>query len=288
MSYRTTSNVLNFNFGENIVRVTDRNGDPWFIAKDVCDILGLENVTKALLSLDEDEKITLNNSDGNPRGGIPHSYAVISESGLYSLILRSRKPEAREFKRWVTHEVLPSIRKTGGYALEPLTSEGGIAALLEHNATAIKLLRHENVALKSYIDSTEPARAFGQAFEEAGTTFLVRDFIKMIPVSTGQVIEKEMRTMLIDAGELIDNHTDINRYAPSAAARAANRIVLIPGKAFSRTDGEPVIPLTARITTKGCIHYLCKFFGCEKNDAVNIVNRFIGAIKHDCLLVAAK
>lgn len=97
------------------VRVVDQNGDPWFTAKDVCDCLGLGNISEALRGLDEDERITLSNPDGNPRAGIPHQMNMVSESGLYSLILRSRKPEAKAFKRWVTHDILPSIRKTGGY-----------------------------------------------------------------------------------------------------------------------------------------------------------------------------
>lgn len=97
------------------VRVVMQGADPWFVGKDVCECLGLENVSEALRGLDEDEKITLSNPDGNPKAGIPHQMNVISESGLYSLILRSRKPEAKAFKRWVTHEVLPSIRKTGHY-----------------------------------------------------------------------------------------------------------------------------------------------------------------------------
>lgn len=95
------------------VRVVIHNGEPWFIAKDLCECLGLENISEALRGLDEDEKITLSNPDGNPRAGIPHQMNVVSESGLYSLVIRSRKPEAKAFKRWVTHEVLPSIRKTG-------------------------------------------------------------------------------------------------------------------------------------------------------------------------------
>lgn len=96
--------------------VRSDQGDPWFMAKDVCECLGLENISEALRGLDEDEKITLSNPDGNPRAGIPHQMNVVSEPGLYSLILRSRKPEAKAFKRWVTHEVIPSIRKTGAYA----------------------------------------------------------------------------------------------------------------------------------------------------------------------------
>ena len=108
--------IMPFRFGESVVRViTDENGEPWFVAKDVCRVLGLENNRDAVSSLDEDEKITVANPDGNPRAGIPHRYVVISESGLYALVFRSRKPQAREFSRWVRKEVLPALRKTGRY-----------------------------------------------------------------------------------------------------------------------------------------------------------------------------
>jgi len=89
---------------------------PWFIAKDVCNALGIKNTTMALKFLDHDEISHINivevRSDGVSQN---RSLKIISEPGLYAFILRSRKPEAKEFKRWVTHEVLPSIRKDGGY-----------------------------------------------------------------------------------------------------------------------------------------------------------------------------
>ena len=96
-------------FGQ--VRVVDVNGEPWFVAKDVCECLELTNTSQTLSYLDDDEKgITTNDTPGGAQ-----EMSIVSEAGLYSLILRSRKPEAKAFKRWITHEVLPSIRKTGGY-----------------------------------------------------------------------------------------------------------------------------------------------------------------------------
>ena len=107
-----------FAFEEQLVRCRlDEHGEPWFVAKDVCRVLGLENNRDAVSSLDEDEKITVGNPDSNPRAGIPHQYTLISESGLYALIFRSRKPQARAFSKWVRAEVLPSLRRTGRYAL---------------------------------------------------------------------------------------------------------------------------------------------------------------------------
>jgi len=107
---------VNFDFnGSNISTIIDGGGDPWWIAKEVCDVLGLTNPTEALRSLDDDEKNTLRITEGIQ--GNPNK-AIISESGLYSLILRSRKPEAKAFKKWITSEVLPTIRKTGAYAAD--------------------------------------------------------------------------------------------------------------------------------------------------------------------------
>lgn len=104
-----------FSFKEQDVRVVEVDGEPWWVAKDVCDVLGLGNPTEALRPLDEDEKSTLRISEGDGGHGGPERN-IISESGLYTLILRSNKAEARPFRRWVTHEVLPSLRRNGFYA----------------------------------------------------------------------------------------------------------------------------------------------------------------------------
>lgn len=108
-----TAQITPFSFGAHAVRVIDRDGSPWFVAKDVCDTLGYSNSRSAVADhLDDDERSTVANPDGRNGGG---SLTIINESGLYALVLRSRKPEARKFAKWVTAEVLPAIRKTGGY-----------------------------------------------------------------------------------------------------------------------------------------------------------------------------
>jgi hypothetical protein len=106
-----------FDFNTVPVRVLLRDEQPWFVAADVCRVLEIQNPSDAIKSLDEDESITLDNADGNPRAGIAHKLRLISESGLYTLIFKSRKAEAKKFRKWVTAEVLPAIRRTGGYAL---------------------------------------------------------------------------------------------------------------------------------------------------------------------------
>ena len=101
--------VFNYNGAE--VRTTEHDGEIWFVAKDVCDILGLRNARKAVKPLDDDEKGV---TKSYTLGGM-QDITIISESGLYALVFRSNKPEAKEFSRWVRHEVLPQIRKTGMY-----------------------------------------------------------------------------------------------------------------------------------------------------------------------------
>ena len=109
-------------FGE--IRVTDQNGEPWFVAADVCRALDIGNPTQEIARLDSDES-TLISNEGREMN-------IISEPGLYALVLGSRKPEAKAFKRWVTHEVIPSIRRTGGYiaGAESMTPEELMAKAL--------------------------------------------------------------------------------------------------------------------------------------------------------------
>lgn len=101
-----------FQYDDADVRVFVLDAEPWFVAADVCSVLAIVNNRDALGNLDDDEKGV---ATADTLGG-PQQVSVINEPGLYSLILRSRKPEAKAFKRWITHDVLPQIRKTGSYA----------------------------------------------------------------------------------------------------------------------------------------------------------------------------
>lgn len=110
--------VQNFAFEEHLVRVIEQDGEPWFVHNDVCRVLELRNPRDAAARLDDDEKgVGTTDTLGGPQEQI-----IINESGLYSLIFTSRKPEAKKFKKWVTSEVLPSIRKTGGYRADAVSA----------------------------------------------------------------------------------------------------------------------------------------------------------------------
>lgn len=128
------------------IRVLKRNNEAWFVAVDVCRILEIGNTSQAMSRLDDDEKTTLISNEGRQMN-------IISESGLYSLVLSSRKKEAKAFKRWVTHDVLPSIRKTGGYNAS--VSDEYKAKRLEIMAMNAKarIMREQNKRLESLIKS---------------------------------------------------------------------------------------------------------------------------------------
>lgn len=131
----------NEEFGE--IRTLEINDEPWFVAKDICEILGLSNPTMAINRLDKDEYTKLNL-------GRQGETNIVNEYGLYNLILASRKKEAKEFKRWITHEVIPSIRKHGGYIVgqEQMTDEELMAKAILMANSKIQELNHKNQQLE--------------------------------------------------------------------------------------------------------------------------------------------
>lgn len=147
--------IQTFNFNNATMRtLTDENGEPWFVAKDACNILGIDT-NHLRETLDDDEITNLRNPEvWNQPGRAP---LIISEPGLYKLIMRSRKPEAKEFKRWVTHEVLPSIRKHGIYATETTIDQ-----ILTNPDFGIRLLtdlkeeRAKRIEAENHVKELEP------------------------------------------------------------------------------------------------------------------------------------
>jgi prophage antirepressor-like protein len=149
-----TQGLTAFTFDYNAVRVVVLNNEPWFLAADVCTVLDLGNPSQALTRLDEEEKSTLISNDGGPGRNI------ISESGLFSLILGSRKPSARVFKKWVTTEVLPTIRKTGSYRAQskPLTTSDLYLAQAQFNVereARIETLINQQESMSAKLDEID-------------------------------------------------------------------------------------------------------------------------------------
>lgn len=187
--------IQTFNFNSSTLRtLTDEAGDPWFVAKDICDILGHSNVSMALNRIDDDERAKFNL-------GRQGETNIVNEAGLYSLVLTSRKPEAREFKRWVTHEVLPSIRKHGIYATETTIDQilanpdFGIRLL-----TSLKEERAKRIEAENQVKELEPKAKALDDFTNVPETLLVREAAKLLSNAGTPIGEKELRKWLSQHG----------------------------------------------------------------------------------------
>ena len=159
----------NEDLGASIRTVINEDGEPWFVAKDVCDALGIRtNTVRSIVDGDEVRECNDNSIDIAQNGG--KSPLIVSEPGLYTLILKSRKPEARAFRRWVTHEVLPSIRRTGCYGS---SIEEHYKNLLSDGAALIE-------AQKAKLLEIEPKAAFAEAVEASGSLRSIGELAKVI------------------------------------------------------------------------------------------------------------
>ena len=165
------------------VRIVEKGGEPWFVARDVCNILEIKNSRDTFNKcLDEDER----GVDIIYTPGGNQEMTIVSEAGLYSLILRSRKPEAKAFKRWVTHEVLPSIRKTGAYLSPGMSNEQVKALVATLEEEVYRRIQAENRLAKLEAHAEElarsaiPATPFGELSQKTGRprTCLVRNYLR--------------------------------------------------------------------------------------------------------------
>ena len=174
------------------MRTVVKDGEPWFVAADVCRALEIGDTHKAVERLDDDEK----GRSLIPTLGGEQELLIVNEPGLYTLVLGSRKPEARAFKRWITHEVIPSIRKHGGYLTPPT-----IAELLENPdmivelALTLKAEREKRLAAESDLRVARPKAAYFDDLVERNTLTGIRETAKEL-----QWREKEFIHFLLEKG----------------------------------------------------------------------------------------
>lgn len=245
--------IQTFNFNNATMRtLTDTAGDPWFMAKDVCNILGIRtNNLRAIL--DEDEVTELTNDysiDIAQNGG--KSPLIISEAGLYGLVLKSRKPEAKEFKRWVTHEVLPTIRKTGGYipATGADSDEDILAKAVLIAQKTIDLKNQQLRAKDAQIKELEPKAQALDAFTGVEDRLLVREAAKVLSNSGTPISEKQLREWMSANGWIYKHNS--SWHATARHCTAGHLVMVMSQKHGTKTDGSIfAFPPTIRITRKG-------------------------------------
>lgn len=243
--------IQRFDFkGASLRALTDEAGEPWFVAKDACDILS--NDTNHLReALDDDEITNLRNSEvWNQPGRAP---LIISEPGLYKLIMRSRKPEAKEFQRWVTHEVLPSIRRTGGY-IQTSDADTDEDILAKAVLVAQKTIERKNQQLQAkdnQIKELEPKAKALDDFTNVPDALLVRDAAKLLSNSGTRIGEHELRQWLVDNG-WIYRQPNQSWCAASSRVRQGHMVMVSSRSHGIHKDGTPfAYPPTPKLTRKG-------------------------------------
>lgn len=254
--------IQRFDFkGAALRTLTDENGEPWFVAKDVCDVLELSNVSQTLARrLDDDEKSSITLNDGTP--GNPNR-AIVSESGLYVLVLASRKPEAHEFKRWVTHEVLPQIRKTGGYI--PTTDADDDMTILAKAVMIGQRTMEEQkrriAAQESHIKELEPKARFADAVAASDGTCLIGELAKMLRQNGLSIGQNRLFEILRQDGYL--GKVGSSRNVPTQKAMDLG-LFRIKETAVTHSDGHVTINRTAKVTGKGQTYFISRY--CPPDD----------------------
>ena len=249
-----------FEYENNAVRTTVKDGEIWWVLKDVCDVLNLSNSRKVAERLDEDEKSNVTQSDvSHDALNIPNrGLTMINESGLYKVILRSDKPEAKKFMRWITHEVLPSIRKHGAY----ITSEK-MEELMSDPDTWVKLIRtlqqerREKAMLQNQIDRDRPKVVFADAVAVSETDILIGELAKILKSNGIDVGQNRLFERLRSAGFLIKRDgADYNM----PTQRSMNLgLFKMKETAITHSDGHVTISKTVKVTGKGQQYFVNYF-----------------------------
>ena len=250
-----------FSYEENEVRTVKKGSDILWILKDVCGILGIEKYRDAATRLDDDEREPVL---VDTLGGRQEMIAV-TESGLYSIILLSRKPEAKKFKRWVTHEVLPTIRKHGAYVtpakLEELMNDpdSWIKVL-----TALKEERAAKERLRLEAAENKPKVIFADAVSVSEGTILIGELAKILKGNGIEIGQNRLFEKLRQDGYLIKRKgTDYN--APTQRAMDLG-LFRVKETAITHSDGHVTISKTTKVTGKGQQYFINLFLGKGVNE----------------------
>lgn len=246
--------VLPFSYSGQEVRVIQVAGEPWFVVTDVADVLELSNPSVAVAGLDEDEK-GLRKVE-TLRG--EQELVTISEAGLYSLLVRSHKPQAKPFRRWVTHEVIPSIRKRGGYltpeAIEKTLTDPDFIIRL---ATELKAERAARLELAAQAKADAPKVLFADSVSVSHTTILVGELAKILRGNGVEIGQNRLFKVLRQRGYLISREGS-DRNMPTQRAMDLG-LFEIKETAITHSDGHVSVSKTPKVTGKGQVYFVNRF-----------------------------
>lgn len=248
----------NNEFGE--IRTVTKNNEPWFVAIDVCNALDLKNPTVSVGRLDEDEVTKFN------LGGLSGESNIVSEYGLYNLILASRKKEAKKFKRWITHDVIPTIRKHGAYmsseVIEKTLSDPDYLIRL---ATNLKEEKAKRALAEAQIEKDKPKVLFADTVSASNQSCLIGELAKLISqeaIRRGEISKKIGQNNLFawmrSNGYLCKSGERKNQ--PMQQYVEQGLFELKKGT-YVDGNGVNVLTTTTKVTGKGIIYFINKFLG---------------------------
>lgn len=249
------NNISTFNnpaFGS--VRAVSVNDEPYFVGKDVAEILGYSNPRKAMIDhVDaEDKGVTKCDTLGGTQ-----EMTIINESGLYSLILSSKLPKAKEFKRWVTAEVLPAIRKTGGYVNDTAQFVESYFGQLEPNQKhALTMMFDESKRMSAQLKAQAPKVLFANAVETAHNSILIGDLAKIIRQNGVDIGQKRLFEWLRQNGYLIKDGQSKNMPTQKAMEMS---LFEVKESTINNPDGSVRVTRTTKVTGKGQTYFVKKF-----------------------------
>lgn len=243
----------NKDFGK--IRTVTLNGAPWFVAADVCRALDIANSRDAVKRLDDDERGVVST---DTLGGV-QEMTVVTESGLYSLVLGSRKPEAKQFKRWITHEVIPTIRKTGGYVNNDElfvrtylpNADDTTKALFR---STLETIRKQNAKIEEY----KPKAIFADAVSASKTSILVGELAKILQQNGVAIGQNRLFAWLRNNGYLCCYG---ERYNMPTQRSMEMSLFEIKETTINNPDGSIRVSRTVKVTGKGQQYFINKFLG---------------------------
>lgn len=250
----STDIVQPFDFkGYKVRTLTFETGQTWWVLKDVCEVLGLSNPSRVAQRLDDDEvsKFDLRPNSELGRGLLNTEANIVNETGLYRIVLRSDKPEAKEFQRWVTHDVLPSIRMHGGYMLgqERMTPEQMALASMRWLQSKVRE-QEEQLGLQ------RPKVLFADAVSAAHTDILVGDLAKILKGNGVDTGGTRLFAWMREHGYLMKAGS-----AKNMPTQRAMELGLFHVKETTvvHADGHTTINKTPKVTGKGQAYFICQF-----------------------------
>lgn len=250
------SNIQIFNYQSNEVRTVEMNGEPWFVLKDVCAVLGISHITDTAKRMDDDE---VGQTEVIDSMGRMQSTYIINESGLYNVILRSDKPEAKPFRKWVTSEVLPSIRKHGAY----MTPETLQAAILNPDTMIqlcqqLKTEQDKNKALSEENAKLAPKGLFADAVSVSDRCILVSELAKLLKQNGIETGQNRLYEQLRADGFLVKGRKRSDFNMPTQKAMELG-LFKVRESTRVHSDGHTTIDKTTKVTGKGQI-YLINYY----------------------------